>query len=221
MNIILKADDLAGYPGKDKTVPKRWQKFVDIIEKHNIKANIGVIGNSLIFEDKKYFKWIKKYNKSGLIEFWNHGFLHRQFKFDNQSYREFRGTNKKYQFRSITYSNKLAKKRLGFKFKTFGAPYNAIDENTSKALNKTDIKYYFFGLKSFKGINITNRINIEYPTHIVNLDYFNKNFKKLDYIVIQVHPNSWDINAFKEFENMILFLLEKRCEFILAKELKI
>lgn len=221
MKIIIKADDLAGYPGKDNIVPKRWQRFVDIIEKYNIKATIGVIGNSLVFDDFEYFKWIKEYNKKELIEFWNHGFLHRQFSFDDEVYQEFKTTKSNYQLQLIEYTNKLGKEKLDIEFKTFGAPYNAIDENSSIALNKSSISHWFLGLDSFNGINISNRLDIEYPTHTVNLEYFINNFIKKEYAVLQVHPNNWNENSFIEFEEIVKFLLKKECEFILAKDLKI
>ena len=63
MKIILKADDLAGYPGKNLIVPKRWQQFVDIIEKYKIKATIGIIGNSLIFDNIVHIKSTKVLNE--------------------------------------------------------------------------------------------------------------------------------------------------------------
>ena len=219
MNIIIKADDLAGYPGKDEIIPKRWQKFVDIIENYNIKATIGIIGNSLVFDDKEYFNWIKKYNDDNLIEFFNHGFLHRQFNFDSKTYQEFNGTTTEYQLQLINHTNKLAKEKLNIDLVTFGSPYNAKDKNTMSALNQSSIKYWFGGFNDFKGFNLTQRLDIEKPTHKVNLEYFKDNFGIKEYSVIQVHPNSWDRASFEDFELMIEFLLEKRCKFIFAKDI--
>ena len=216
MKFIIKADDLAGYPGIGG-IPKRWKKFVNIIEKHNIKATIGIIGNSLIFDDKEYFDFVKKYNNN-LIEFWNHGFLHRQFNFDGKKYQEFNQTSIDYQYNLISYTNKLAKEKLNIEFLTFGAPYNAVDYNTSTALEKSNIKNCFFCKENFKGRNLLNRIEIEYPVHKPNYKEFKNNFKVLDYAVFQIHPNSWDDNLFKEFESIILFLKDKG-EFIFAKDL--
>ena len=218
MKIILKADDLAGYPGKNLIVPKRWQQFVDIIEKYKIKATIGIIGNSLIFDNKEYFNWIKKYNDI-YIEFWNHGFLHRKFNFDEEIYYEFKGTSKEYQLQLISYTNFLAKEKLGFTFKTFGAPYNAVDLNTSLALNQTDIKQAFFLKDHFSGFNLINRLDFEYKVGVGQFKKFKQNFKHLDYGVIQIHPNMWNVNVFKEFEKVIAFLLNKKCQFIFAKEI--
>ncbi len=221
MKIILKADDLAGYPGKSETIPHKWQRFVNIVEKYNIKATIGIIGNSLIFEDIEYFEWIKNYHKSDMIEFWNHGFLHRQFNFDEEVYQEFKATDKEYQLELINYTNKLAKEKLNIEFKTFGAPYNAIDDETSKALNSTNITHWLLGLDSFYGINLSQRLDIEKPIHNVNFEYFRINFKQLDYAIIQVHPNNWDDDSFDSFEKTIEFLLSKNSEFILAKDIKL
>ena len=217
MKIILKADDLGGYPGKNKTVPQRWQRFVNIIQKYNIKANIGIIGNSLIFNDTKYFAWIKKYHTLGFIEFFNHGFLHRQFNFDGEIYQEFKGTSVKYQYNLISYTNELLKEKTGIQFITFGAPYNAIDKNTSLALTKAEIKAGFFLENNFNGLNLQNRLEIEVPVHKVNFKALQKYYTKKDYVVIQVHPNSWENNSFEEFEEAIQFL--KNENFTLAREM--
>ena len=218
MKIILKADDLAGFPGKDLVVPKRWQRFVDVVEKYKIKATIGIIGNSLLFDDKKYFDWVKKY--SDIIEFWNHGFLHRKFNFDGEEYYEFKGTSKEYQLQLISYTNKLAKEKLGFEFETFGAPYNAVDKNTSLALNYTNIKKGFFLKDGFKGVNLINRIDFEFKVGEGSFLFFKENLKSFDYAVIQIHPNMWNENTFIEFENIIKFLLDKDNQFVFAKDMK-
>lgn len=219
MKIILKADDLAGYPGKKEVVPQRWQRFVDIIEKYKIKATIGVIGNSLLFDDVEYFDWIKHYHREGIIEFWNHGFLHRQFNFENEVYQEFKDTSVEYQMNLINYTNQLAQEKLGFGFKTFGAPYNAIDENTSIALDKTIIDSWFFGKDSFEGKVLSNRLDIEKPTHIVNPNYLKENWNLSDYTIIQVHPNNWNNKSFELFEESIKYILSNDCKFILSMEL--
>jgi len=215
MKIIIKADDLAGYPGKDKIIPKRWQKFVEIIKKYNIKANIGIIGNSLLFDDEEYFEWIKSNEK--FIEFFNHGFLHRKFNFDGEVYEEFRGTSMEYQLQLINYTNQLAKEKVGIELISFGAPYNATDKNTSLALNQTNIKTAYFLAEEFNGINLKERIDIEIPVHCLNFSEFKNSFAEKEYAVIQVHPNSWNEHYFNEFENMIKFL--KDYEFIFAKEI--
>ncbi len=219
MKIIIKADDLAGYPGKKEAIPRKWQRFVDIIEKYNIKATIGIIGNSLIFDDIEYFNWIKKYNDIGLIEFWNHGFLHRQFNFDNDVYQEFNGTTDEYQLKLINYTNQLANEKLDIKFTTFGAPYNEIDENTIIALNLTNITHWLFGLDAFNSINLSQRLDIEKYASLVDFEYFKINFKHFDYAIIQVHPNNWNNESFNNFERVINFLLSQEVKFCLAKEL--
>ena len=215
MKIILKADDLAGYPGKNKIIPKRWQKFIDLIKKYNLKANIGIIGNSLIFDDFEYFKWIK--SNLDFIEYFNHGFLHRQFNFDGETYQEFCGTTKEYQLKLIEYTNKLAQEKLGFEFESFGAPYNATDKNTSLALNETSIKVAYFLKDSFNGINLISRTDCEIPVHCPNFKEFKHNFKEMEYTVIQLHPNMWNEEKFNEFEKILKFL--DGCEFVFAKEI--
>ena len=219
MKIIIKADDLAGYAGKNESVPKRWQKFVDLIEKYNLKATIGIIGNSLLFDDRDYFEWIKYYNNKSIIEFWNHGFLHRQFNFDGETYQEFKKTTVEYQLQLIKFTNQLAKEKLGIKLVTFGAPYNAVDKNTVKALNQTEITHWFLGCDEFNGINLLGRLEIEHPTHTVNLKYLMETFEEKDYAILQVHPNNWDEDSFIQFEETIKFLI-KNNTFVFAKEMK-
>jgi len=217
MKVILKADDLAGYPGKNKIVPQRWQKFVSIIRKFNKQANIGIIGNSLIFDNKEYFEWIR--NNSDIIEYFNHGFLHRQFNFDGETYQEFNSTSKEYQINLLDYTNRLFKEKVGLEFITFGAPYNAVDTNTNLALKEVGLKIGFFLKDGFEGVNIKkeNRVELEVPVHRVNLNAFKKNFIEQDYIVIQIHPNSWNDKEFKEFEEFMKLL--DKYEFIFARDL--
>ena len=215
MKVILKADDLAGYPGKEKVVPQRWQRFVDIVRKFNKKANVGIIGNSLIFDDKNYFEWIRK--QSDVIEYFNHGFLHRQFNFDGEIYQEFKSTSKEYQVYLLDYTNRLFKEKVGFEFITFGAPYNAVDTNTNVALKEVGLKVGFFLQDGFEGTNIKqeNRIELEVPVHRVNLNAFKENFIQKDYIVVQTHPNSWSDEEFEEFMRFL-----DKYEFIFARDLR-
>jgi peptidoglycan/xylan/chitin deacetylase (PgdA/CDA1 family) len=215
MKFIIKADDLSGFPGKDKAIPSSWQKFIDITQKHKVKATIGIIGCSLIIDDQDYFDLIKRYHDSGLIEFWNHGLFHMTYSFENQKYHEFNSTSLNYQYEIIQHTQNLAYEKLGFEFKTFGAPFNQVDINTVEALNKTNLTHAFFLDDRFKGKNISKSIPLEKPVRTLNIETFNEHFEMMDYAVLQVHPNGWNEKHFEEFEQLIGYLKDKG-EFIKA-----
>ena len=73
--IILKADDLSY--SAEYIIPLGFQNFIDYIENNNIKASIGLIGNSLEVNNEQYLQYIKNISLDGSFEIWNHGYNHK------------------------------------------------------------------------------------------------------------------------------------------------
>ena len=141
--VILKIDDLRA---KCQGVSARWQKLVDFARERKLKLSIGILADSLESDDPGYLGWIKKQNATGQIEFWNHGYDHKKWKEGDKEYLEFAGTSFERQKDHLDRANALAREKLGFAFETFGAPFNATDENTAKALKQSeDIKIWLYG----------------------------------------------------------------------------
>lgn len=211
--VIIKADDLMF--DKDNTVTKQWQEFADFAVQKNIHVTAGIIGSSLEEGNQAYYDWIKKYNETGLFEFWNHGQLHERWVIDGKNVSEFFNRPVKEQAAYLKQTQNLAVEKLGFQLHTFGAPYNWCDENTSKALAEfPKIKVWLYaphGMKTGKlAIERIPMLNIEYPVHHANFyPFFNNYFfySNAKAIAIQGHPSSWDKHGMEQYKMIVEYLL--------------
>jgi hypothetical protein len=221
--IILKVDDLRNAGGK---VHPRWQKFVDFTAERKIKSAIGIIADSLEKDDPKYFQWIKDQRAKGLIEFWSHGYNHKEWEVDGKKVQEFKGPSYEDQKKNLLRCNELAKQKLGFTFPAFGAPFNAIDANTAKALSEDpDTTIWLYGdLKNPAGKIVMDRVgsvNIEAPTFVPSLQKFKAGYAlnpTRDYFVIQGHPAQWTDERFAQFVELIDFLVQEKAIFTTPSE---
>ncbi|HEY8966618.1 MAG TPA: DUF2334 domain-containing protein, partial [Candidatus Methylacidiphilales bacterium] len=224
--VILKLDDLT-------RVSPRWQKVFDLAKERNIKVTAGIICNSLESDkgDKTaYYSWIKGLQQTGLVEFWLHGYTHRQWKdADGKDVWEFKGASYEEQKEHITRSQQLAKEKLGFAFKAFGAPFNCIDDNTLKALSEDpDLKVMLYGdpadASKVPNLTILNRtmMNIESPLFIPNCERVQFFYPRLapshPYLMIQGHPDQWTDDRFVEFVKIVDFLQSKGVRFVTPSE---
>jgi len=225
--IILKADDLTFNPAN--TISQGWLRWMYYIENMKIKGSVGIVCNSLEKGDDKYISLIKSIHSRGAIEFWNHGYNHYQSykgekKPENPVW-EFRNSSYEEQYEHLLKSQELVRTKLGIPMPVFGAPYNYIDKNTLKAVENIDeIKVWFFGDSSSTKFILSGRQygDIEFPAHNPNfqkfLDRYNSRGKGREYLVLQVHPNGYDDNKFKEFEQCINFLIKQGVTFIKPSE---
>ncbi len=209
--VILKLDDL--------TKPNaKFRRILDFLKSRNIKATAGIICNSLEKPNEAYYSWIKELNDSGMVEFWLHGYDHRQWKdTDGKDLMEFKGVPYEKQKEAITKSQELAKTKLGFPFRTFGAPFNAIDDAALKVLSEDpDLKVLLYGkpeqASQVPGLMIMDRtaMNIENPLFVPNTARVEHDLKilgpKREYFVLQGHPEQWDEARIAEFGKMIDYL---------------
>ncbi len=215
--IILKADDLAD-DGANVISP-RWRAFIDYIEERNIKASIGVIGYSLESQNDEYLSLIKDLGHNGNIEFWNHGYSHllNGVNEDGEIYHEFWNTPYEYQKEHLLKTQNLAREMLNITFNAFGAPGNAIDSNTVKAIEEIDeIEVWLFGDScSTKFVLERGEIGPEYPPWKPDYQQFLNDYdSERDYLVVQMHPNSWDSEQFDQFKQIIEFLIQEDVTFI-------
>jgi peptidoglycan/xylan/chitin deacetylase (PgdA/CDA1 family) len=222
-HIIIKVDDLRSLGGR---VHPRWQKLVDFLKERKIKAGIGVICDSLEKDDPKYFQWIKDQQMGGLIEFWNHGYNHKSWEENGKTVYEFKGASYELQKKNLLRCNELAKKKLGFTLPAFGAGFNAIDENTVKALTEDpDTTIWLYGDKKNPAGKIVmdrvGNVNIENPTFVPSLEKFKAGYAAnptRDYFVIQGHPAQWTDERFAQFVAIIDFLTTEKALFTTPTE---
>jgi len=217
---IIKADDFL----KDG-ISKNWKYFLDMTYDNSIPVMLGIVGRGVL-KFKSQFRY-RHIEKNG---FFAHGYKH----FVNKSGKcEYRGTSFKYQIESIKKTIEVAKKELGVQIYSFGAPGNATDFNTSKALVDLieEIKYVFFAPTETSKIFIRRNFEFEYKYELkdkylyyLNLifsKYFHYGFQNCDYYTLisrysdiqkrpfnnivcgQIHPNWWSISQLRQLGKFI------------------
>lgn len=213
--IILKLDDLSWQS-------PAWTRVIQFLEEKNIKSSIGIVGNSLDRKNQGYHDWIRSLQAKGLVEFWNHGLDHKQWKESGRDVCEFQGTSYEHQKEHFERAQELSREVLGEAFRTFGAPFNQTDETTKKILAENpDLKVWLFGdaKANLPGVLVLDRtpMNIENPTFVPNLDHLKKEYqnrnKNRDVFVIQGHPNNWTDARFADFVKIVEYLQEQGVTF--------
>ena len=215
--VILKLDDLTGNS-------PAWIRTVDYLKEKNVKSAIGIICKSLEKDRKPFEDWVKGVQKTGLVEFWNHGYDHATWKEGDKVMKEFRGPSYEQQKEHLTKSQQLSKAKLGITMHTFGAPFNGTDAATLKALGEDpDLKVFLYGnprdAAVVPDLMIMERtqMNIENPLFVPNEAQVEHDYnilsKTKDLFVIQGHPNQWDAKRFEEFKKLVEFLISKNVVF--------
>lgn len=214
--VILKADDMVF--DTVTVISGRWRRFIDFINSKKIKAGLGLVGNSLTKGNLEYYTYLRKLVNSGSFELWNHGYNHIVGAVNEKGdvYCEFMNTPYEYQKQHLIQTQKLAKEKLNTTLHTFGAPANAVDDNTIRALDEIkELKVWFFGHSTPGKLVLPRDMEIEYPCAMPDYQKFIEYYDpEKDCLVLQIHPNLWDESLFEEFVKIIEFLLENEVTFI-------
>lgn len=225
--VVLKVDDLATGGGN---VPRNWKRITDFALERKIKLSVGIIAESLGTANPSYINYIKDLQKTGLIEFWFHGWNHKQWEENGVKLQEFKGTTYEQQKASFVNSQALAKEKLGFGFTTFGSPFNGFDDATFKVFAEDpDMKVFLYANRNdqpkIPGKVILERVggvNIEDPLFVPNADKFItgylKNAKGRSFFVIQGHPNQWNDERWAEFVKLVDYLQENKIPIVTSAE---
>ena len=214
--VFLKADDVVF--DSLNVISPQWRSFINFIKQKQIKASLGLIGNSLLQGSDAYYSYLKSLIASGKFEIWNHGFDHllNGVNENREKIHEFWNTPLEQQREHLLHTQNLATEKLDLTLHTFGAPGNAIDNNTLKAVKEIDdLVVWYFGPKEFSKLSLQRFREIEYPTCHPNYQKFFENYDpQRDYYVYQLHPNAWDEHEFSEFKKAVDFLISKDVTFI-------
>ena len=218
--IILKADDLSY--SANYIIPLGFQNFIDYIENNNIKASIGLIGNSLEVKNEQYLQYIKNISSDGSFEIWNHGYNHKLTgtNENGETYHEFWNTTYDYQKDHLEKTQELALEKLGITLRAFGAPGNNHDSITLDIINENDeIKLWFYGNPESDKIVLERHYNIEFSSQYPDYEEFVNNYPaNEEYLALQIHPKAWDNEGFNQFELIIEFLMTQKVAFITPYE---
>lgn len=223
--IVIKADDLV-YRKDGTLFGAGWNRFVEIAQAKQIKTSIGIITNSLDYGTDDYFEKIRSLHDSGQVEFWNHGYTHQRDKETGHS--EFKGASFESQLATLTRGQALALEKLGFRFTSFGSPYNHKDSNTTKALREMpELTSWMYGdakAELLPGqVVLTRWIDLEQPVHHPNFEAFKRDFEKnpdRPYYLLQGHPGGWDAARFEQFIQIVDYLQERNAVFLTPTELR-
>jgi peptidoglycan/xylan/chitin deacetylase (PgdA/CDA1 family) len=218
--IVLKLDDVVAHRSPDGLpVSPRWQRITDFLKESNVKASYGIIGFSLEEDNQAYFDWIRDLHKSGLIEFWNHGYRHRKDTDKTGEFEEAFPTQKV----ALERTQQLAKEKLGIHLKAFGPHWSGTNKGTVKALQSIpEITMWFYGPADSSKFIFPRALTLEKPTHVPDFDKFRTAYERVGHdkkcLALQGHPNSWDEERWEAFVKIIDYLKSKGCVFMTPSE---
>lgn len=214
--VILKLDDVWFEQG---LVHPGWLEVFAYLNEQEVTATIGLVGGRTPDAPEAYYNWLRSQADRG-HEIWNHGWCHCK---PGDTLREFRGTRYDYQLGQLQKNQALAKEKLGITLTSFGAPYNATDAVTAKALaaipELTVWMYPHEGQPTDKLVlPRLAAVNIEYPVHQPDFALFREGYlahEEEAVLVIQGHPRSWHGQADRmaEFKKIIAFLRQRNTIF--------
>jgi hypothetical protein len=211
--VVLKFDDMQGIENRKTPVHSRFQRLADYIEGKNLKASFGIIAKSLEVDNPGYYAWIRQraLENGGHFEFWFHGYDHAMDMdvAGTHCKAEFSGPPYAYQSEHFAQGCKLMKQRVGFPFRSFGAPGNAVDATGVRVLEENpEIRVWLFGpaqIKSSKFI-ISRSPELEYAVGKVSFEAFVKGYqpkRSQICVALQGHPTHWDEAMFVEFQHIV------------------
>jgi peptidoglycan/xylan/chitin deacetylase (PgdA/CDA1 family) len=232
--VMLKLDDLVRHgKGPEATVSPRWQKVTDFINAEQVKANYGIICESLEGDCPAYAAWLKALVASGRFEIWNHGYYGRFPKEQTSGTRlgEFLGATVAEHSALFVRSLVLVREKTGIVMQAYG-PHAAPLVGPDAAAAYTalagipEFKLVFFyappdGTTTDKVV-VPRLMELEKPLFVPNAANVQASFeakgRKLPLITVQGHPNQWDDERFAEFAKAVRYLKEQGCRFVTVGE---
>jgi len=228
--IIIKLDDVTPANGKAR---EPFKKMAEFFQERRLKASFGVICHTLEEENPEYEQWIKQVHAAGWIEFWFHGFDHHSHDVNGVALMEFNQRPYADQRERFDKSQKLALKKLGFVFTTFGAPGSGtgayFDDVTYRVMqDEPHMKVWLYPrlldeagkkLEAAGKVVILDRVsgvNLERVAGVVDYDKFMRGYAahpERDYFVLQGHPCMWgrDNVSRTSSRSSIFWWRRKRC----------
>lgn len=213
LKIFLKLDDMAVNNSATPSLPT-----LDYLLENYIKASFGLVATR---NDDTILSFLESYlnatntSSEKLFEIWHHGYDHIN--------PEFRGTTYEYQKQHFEDADEIMSNLLRLQMHTFGAPFNQTDETTNTVISENSnykVTYFTYPAPDVSTgiLNLTNRVNMESSTGVLDFDYFVTNYNAnkdayTDYMVLQGHPNLWDESDLQEFIKILDFLIFEGCEF--------
>jgi peptidoglycan/xylan/chitin deacetylase (PgdA/CDA1 family) len=216
---IIKADDV-------KSPTEQWKRFIVIAKEKNVKVSCGIICDSLVDAKKEYTDWLIAEEKSGFVEFWNHGWDHTRWEKDGKKFSEFSRTGHAYQIEHFNKAQKIMQEVFGVTPLAFGTPYNGFDNDTARMLEGNKQIKLLFCKKDpqISGIVAAEMLFPGEPdgTGKPNAAKFAMQYEStkdgINFAAIQFHPNSFQADHFEEYAKTLDILLKDGWTFMLPRE---
>jgi hypothetical protein len=205
--IMLKADDL-----KTPLHPS-WYRYFELCDGEDIPCTAGIICDSLQNADsetKEYLTSLHPYK----VEFWHHGWDHYK---GSSEVREFRGTTLEYQINHLQWGLDEAD-NIGIDMHSFGAPFNAVDDNTITALSFfPEISSIFYQPTVPGKTTFYRNLNLESsPGQIYSLEEFKQLYTEQawrEVLALQLHPLEFSEEEWTRLSSILRFLAEENRRF--------
>jgi hypothetical protein len=126
---IIKGDDV-------RNADAKWTRFIELSTKKKVKVSLGIICESLANPSAEYKAWLTAQKAGGMVEFWNHGWDHKQWADGAKKVSEFGGSGYAHQKEHLTKAQEAAEKVLGAAPIAFGTPFNSFDADTSPVVGE-------------------------------------------------------------------------------------
>ena len=222
--VIIKADDF-------RAPNQAWTNFLEVSRQAGIKVSIGIIAESIAGKTETA-DWLRAQEKHGDVEFWDHGWDHKQWKLGDQTVSEFGGSGLEHQRDHFMRAQAELKTALGHDVAVFGTPYNAFDTNTATIINETPALRLFFahGVTQVRRelgprVTVIDVISETGGTGKPDASGFEALWNKraaagqLDEPVsLQFHPPYFDAAHLAEYGKIIAFLKAQGCTIKLPAE---
>ncbi len=221
---IIKADDVT-------SAHVKWDRCFNLAHERGIKVSAGIIANSIEKQGTEYADWIKKWEATGKVEFWNHGWDHKRWAEGGKEKSEFGGSGYDHQIEHLTKTQEAYKKTTGKDFTAFGSPFNAMDADTAMALNEIpELKLVFCYPGSAPTKAMKDKIFLPMTlrgehdgTGKPNFEKFKEDYAKKDnpkptLAAIQFHPMGFSEKGFEDYAAILDFLKAEGWTFMLPGE---
>ncbi len=236
VNIVIKLDDLKQQRGD---VPEPWKRVDAYLATRHVKAGYGIICETLTNAMPAYTNWIRTRQESGRVEFWFHGWTHGPHLVNGRPQNEFAGWNDADMRSLVERSQKAAREKLGFAFRTFGptgsgAPGPLMDAVALRAMHDDpDIQVVLYpapldemgkAVAADGKLTILDRVwavNLESSVGVPDCQRLIRGYAdnpQRTYFVLQGHPAQWSGERFTEFTRIIDFLSQQGARFMTPSE---
>jgi len=219
--VIIKADDFRGPSAA-------WTNFLEASRALGVKVSIGVIVDSIV-SNSAAAEWMKAQVARGDVEFWNHGWDHKQWTDNGKTISEFGGSGLAHQTEHLAKSQKALKDALGKDVIALGTPYNAFDADTAKAIiAQPELRLFFVhNLAAAKPllaghVTVVDIISESDGTAKPNAEKFKALWQKrpasAQPVSLQFHPPYFDAAHLEQYKQVLEFLKAQGCTFKLPAE---